>query len=212
VTWVPEYSQRRNLRLQAYDYAQSGAYFVTVCTQGHACLFGTIVEDSMRLNDVGKMVVAAWEALPDRFQGIEQDAFVVMPNHIHGIIVLVGAGLVPARGGVEANLVPALDGADLNPGDHKGRPYGVGRGPTLGGVVGAFKSITTVLYTRGVRESAWPAFRGRVWQRNFYEHVIRDEDSLQRTREYIICNPLRWSLDRENPKNVNGRDPCLRET
>lgn len=184
--------RRRSLRLQGYDYAQAGAYFVTLCTQDRICLFGEIVDEQMRLNDAGKMVLASWDALPDRFRGIDLDEFVVMPNHIHGIIVLtdstaVGAGLVPARDG----------------------PIDAGRAttrgaPTVGEVVGAFKSITTVLYIRGVNQSGWPPFRGRVWQRNYYEHVIRDEASLHGIREYIVNNPLQWALDRENPANVRA--------
>ncbi len=184
MTCDPDRHQRRSLRLQSYDYTQAGAYYVTICTQDRECLFGDIADDSMRLNDVGKMVETAWEALPSRFPSLDLDAFVVMPNHLHGIIFLVGAGLVPAR----------------DQGDHKGRPY-ARMAPTLGDVLGTFKSITTVAYTRGVKQLAWPAFRGRIWQRNYYEHIIRDEASLHGIREYITNNPLQWALDRENPAN-----------
>lgn len=212
---------RRSLRLKDYDYARAGAYFVTICAQDRACLFGDIVDGEMRLNDAGRMVVAVWDALPDRFQGIGLDAFVLMPNHIHGIIVLVGAGLVPARDGAgqigddpiraTTRVAPtALARRFLQVPDGDPTRATTRVAPTVGGVVGALKSITTVLYTRGVNQSGWPAFRGRVWQRNYYEHVIRDETSLHGIREYVLNNPLQWALDRENPANVGaGLVPAL---
>lgn len=173
----PEKHHRRSIRLKGYDHAQPGAYFVTVVTQDRTCLFGDVVDGETRLNDAGCMVVAEWEALPDRFPGVDLDAFIVMPNHIHGIIVVTeGAG-----------LVPALDGATTRV------------APTLGDVVGAFKSRVTVEYIRGVKAAMWSAFRSRLWQRNYYEHVIRDEESLSRIRRYIVDNPMRWEYDRENP-------------
>jgi REP element-mobilizing transposase RayT len=194
----PKKHHRRSIRLKGYDYSQAGAYFVTICTQDRACLFGEVVDGEMRLNDVGRMVVAEWERLPERFPDVALDAFVVMPNHIHGIIVIthpdrVGAGLVPAQEG-----------------DHEGRPYdtdpdrttGTGAttrvAPTVGDVVSAFKSSVTVEYARGVKTFGWLPFRRRLWQRNYYEHIIRSEDSLNRIRQYIVENPARWVFDREN--------------
>ncbi|HDL16306.1 MAG TPA: transposase [Rhizobiales bacterium] len=179
---------RRSIRLKDYDYTGDGAYFVTVCIKDRDCLFGEVVDDAMRLNAAGEMVLAEWGALSDRFPTVELDAFIVMPNHIHGVIVItcdgnVGAGLVPA---------PHVSGADTNRATTR-------VAPTLGNVVGAFKSLTTVLYARGVKQSGWPAFAGRLWQRNYYEHVIRGEVSLNRIRQYILDNPAQWAFDRENP-------------
>jgi REP element-mobilizing transposase RayT len=205
---------RRMLRLKHYDYTQAGAYFVTVCTQNRNCLFGVIRDGVMCLNDAGRMIESAWEELENRFSDMSLDAFVVMPNHLHGIIVLaapeashmqaghapgcappVGAGLVPAH-------TPPLVGAGLVPARS-----------TLATVMGAFKSISTVKYTRGVAEFGWPGFRGRVWQRSYFEHVIRDEAALSGIREYIANNPLQWALDRENPANAAkprlGASPVL---
>ncbi|WP_298482655.1 transposase [uncultured Chloroflexus sp.] len=199
----PEKHHRRSIRLKGYDYSQAGAYFITIVTQDRACLFGEVVDGEMRLNDAGRMVWDEWDALPDRFPGLELDAFVVMPNHVHGIIVLtgsatVGAGLVPAPDGdmpapdgVRAGLVPA----PLVPAPNEATTRVA---PTIGDIVGAFKSITTVAYIRGVKQSGWPPFRGRVWQRNYYEHIIRNEESLNRIRQYIADNPLRWAFDRES--------------
>ena len=180
---------RRSIRLKGYDYSQAGAYFVTIVTQGRVCLFGDVVGDTMQLNGAGRLAQAAWEGLPRRFPGIGLDTFVVMPNHVHGIIVIDES--------VGASLVGSQDG------DHAGMPDGERAttrvAPTLGDVVGAYKSIVTVEYARGVRANGWRRFRGRLWQRNYYEHVIRDERELHLAREYIVNNPLQWSLDRENP-------------
>lgn len=172
---------RRSLRLQGYDYTQAGAYFVTICTQDRACLFGEIVDGEMRLNDAGRMVQAEWEALPGRFSGIDVDASIVMPNHAHGILLInpVGAPF----------MAPHDPGAD-NPG-------AMNRAPTLGEIIRAFKAVAT----RRLRQSGLSEF---AWQRNYYEHIIRDESSLQGIREYIMNNPLRWALDRENPAHVDA--------
>ncbi len=228
--------RRRSTRLKGYDYSQPGAYFVTIVTQDRLCLFGDVVEDRMRLSGAGEMARTVWEGLSRRFAGIGVDLFVVMPNHIHGIIVIdestsddaanesVGASLVGAldvadRDRATTRVAPTSDPADESVGvplvgTHEGDHARTGDGerattrvaPTLGDVVGAYKSITTVEYTRGVKARGWRPFRGRLWQRNYYEHVIRDEDELGRAREYIVNNPLRWALDRENPAVAGNTD------
>jgi len=162
---------RRLVRLAGYDYSQTGAYFVTVCTQDRACFFGVATEDSaICWNGAGQMLVAQWAALADRFPAVEIDTFVVMPNHLHGIVWIcdskpthkTNANRATTRvaptgvgygGTVGAGLVPARPAQDPR--------------PTLGDVMGAFKSVTTVAYTRGVKTSGWPGFRGRLWQRNY---------------------------------------------
>ena len=170
---------RHSIRLRGYDYSQAGAYFVTVCVQRHECLFGDVANGKMRLNDAGRTAQTAGEGLPDHFPSVELDTFVVMPNHVHGIIVLVGAGLaLPKRGA--ASSAPTT--------------------PTLGNVMRAFKSISAINVNRLLSRSGQS-----LWQRNYYEHIIRDAESLDRIREYIVANPLRWALDRENPRRT-GED------
>lgn len=171
----PGRQRRQPLRLIGYDYAQPGCYFVTVVTQDRRCLFGDIAGAEMRLNDAGEMAQKAWEELPQRFPTITLDAFVIMPNHIHGIIV---------------TNTPAEDGATTRV------------APTLGDVIGAYKSLTTVAYGRGVNTLRWTPFQGRLWQRNYYEHIVRDDGSLSRIRQYIRDNPAHWAFDRENPRAV----------
>jgi putative transposase len=166
--------RRRSLRLQGYDYAQAGAYFLTICTQNRKCMFGNVEQGRMRLNDAGELAVATWSNMSERFPEIDLDMFVVMPNHLHAIIVLSDTG---------SAVGAAISSA-----------------PTIGDVVGAFKSSFTVQFIDGVKKKRWPAFDRRVWQRNYYEHIIRDERDLDRVRRYIDENPAAWEFDQENPQ------------
>lgn len=181
-----EIHRRCSLRLKGYDYSQEGAYFVTVCTQHKVCHFGDIVDGEVRLNNVGRMIESAWNDLPQYYPDVAIDAFVVMPNHIHGIIILtVGAG-------------PRACPMDPRARPHKGQPQGVAPTTSLPDVVHRFKSLTTTRYRQGVHREGWRPFAGRLWQRNYYEHVIRNEEDLNRIREYIADNPALWAEDENN--------------
>jgi REP element-mobilizing transposase RayT len=187
MTYDPARHHRHSIRLPAYDYARPGAYFLTICTQNRECVFGEVIQGQMVLNGRGQMVESVWHQLPQHYPCVEIDTFVVMPNHVHGIIVLVGAG-------------PRACPNTGRPRVHSGRPQGVA--PTtmsLPDVVHRFKSLTTARYRTGVLQDGWQPFPGRLWQRNYYEHVIRDERELNRVRQYIINNPARWEDDVENP-------------
>ena len=184
----PDRHHRRSIRLKGYDYSQAGVYFVSVCTQNRECLFGAIVGGEMVLNHAGRMVETVWDRLARRFPDIELDESIILPNHIHGIITIVGAPLVGAQS-VDAQSV-----------DVQARRAGTRPAPTrLGDVVGAFKSITTHRYIVGVRQHGWQPFPRRLWQRNYYEHIVRDDNELTNIRGYITGNPGQWELDRENP-------------
>ena len=191
---------RRSVRLKGYDYATAGAYFVTVVTQERLCLFGDVTDGKVRLSVAGRLVRRVWESLPDRFAGLALDAFVVMPNHVHGVVVMdrpAGAPLVGDRSGRGA----------ADPGDRPGATTRVAPTPdgyALSDVVHAYKSSTTAHYARRVTADGWPPFPGRLWQRNYYEHVVRGDDDLDRIRTYIQENPLKWELDTENP-DVAGK-------
>ena len=150
------------------------------------CLFGEIAKGEMKANDAGRMVLAVWKELSTHYLGVEGDEFVVMPNHIHGVIVLVGAGPRACPDAGSGNQ----DG---------GQPQGVAPTLSLQDVVHRFKTLTTKRYADGVKQFGWTPFRGRLWQRNYYEHIVRDEESLNRIRQYILDNPARWAFDRENP-------------
>jgi putative transposase len=189
---------RRSLRLKSYDYTTAGAYFVTICTQDRACLFGDVAAGAMRLNEAGRMVARLWDDLAVRFSGVEIDQCVVMPNHLHGILVLPYADMgADAAIGATTRVAPTIDGP-------VGAPLVGASAPSvrLGDVVGAFKSLTTVGYIDGVKTNAWPEFRERLWQRNYYEHIVRDETALNRIRRYIDYNPARWEFDDENPRRT----------
>ena len=168
--------KRRSLRLKEYDYAKAGAYFVTMCTQDRRCLFGDIAADQMYLSDAGNMLAGLWSDIPNRLPLVEIDVFVVMPNHLHGVIVLPDVASV---GSDEMTKVP-----------------------NLGDVIGTFKSLTTVEYVHGVKTKSWPGFQQRLWQRNYYDHVIRNGRDLERIRRYIDENPARWAYDDENPQKI----------
>ena len=170
----PDKHHRRSIRLKGYDYSQPGAYFVTVVTQDRACLFGEIVDGEMQLNNSGQIAKAAWDELPARFPSVRLDAFIVMPNHVHGII-MVGAQFIAPSDGFGATNQGVMNHA-----------------PTLGEIVRTYKAASTRL----IRQAGTPDF---AWQRNYYEHIVRDEESLNRIRRYILDNPARWEFDRENP-------------
>ncbi|MCF6255245.1 MAG: transposase [Gammaproteobacteria bacterium] len=144
----------------------------------------------MILNDAGRMVVARWLDLAQRFTGIGLNEYTVMPNHFHGIIeLLVGVPLVGTQNEDTQNMGQPQPERQPQP----GQPQGIA--PTVGDIVGAFKSITTNEYIHGVKQNHWPRFDKKLWQRNFYEHIVRDEESYLKISEYIKTNPAKWQDD-----------------
>ncbi|MBI4643754.1 MAG: hypothetical protein HY743_08560 [Deltaproteobacteria bacterium] len=189
-------------RRRSLHYSREGVYFLTVCTQNREYLFGEIVDGSMHPNASGEMVLLTWEELPRRFPVLELDARVLMPNHFHAIAVIRrGESCIRPSCAPPDNFI-SLD-RDRRLGDHKDRPYGKIRpqgtaAGSIGRIVQAFKSMTTHQYLRGIREYGWQPFPGKLWQRNYYERIVRDEEEWQRISEYIAANPINWALDREN--------------
>jgi putative transposase len=200
MAYDPYKHHRRSIRLKEYDYSQDNLYFVTICIKNGLCLLGDVIGDEMMLNPAGQMVEAEWLALPSRFPQVELDVFQVMPNHFHGILGIqnidgssVGVGLVPAQD----DAATTTDRATT-----RVAPTVAGDAPVrtvLGNMIGAFKSITTNEYIVGVNELDWEPFPGKLWQRNFYEHIIRNERALKAIREYIINNPANWAADQLHP-------------
>lgn len=185
----PDKHNRRSIRLKGYDYSQPGLYFVTVCTQNREMLFGEIVKGQIELNKAGQMIKSIWEEIPIHLKRIKIDYFQIMPNHFHGIIKIVGAdhSVCP-----EYEQPHTGDGIDEN----TGQSQGIAPTLSLSGVVQRFKSLTTKLYIDGVNQNDWLPFNGKLWQRNYYEHIIRDEPELNRIRQYITENPLKWQDDK----------------
>jgi len=167
---------RKSLRLRHYDYSQAGLYFITICTQNKVPLFGQIKNSSIVLNDAGLAINQCWLDITHHFPSVNLHQHVIMPNHLHGIIELVGAPLVGAR-------TP-----------DNGHPQGIA--PTIGSIIGAFKSLSTNRYIKGVKQNGWRPFERKLWQRNYYEHIIRNDESCLKIIEYIDTNPLRWQLDK----------------
>ncbi len=165
----PDIHHRQSIRLKDYDYSQAGAYYVTIVTHERRVLFGDVVDDKMQLNETGQLVVDVWEWLAARHSYVKLDSFVVMPNHLHGIIVIDD----PRRG--DSRIAPTK---------HK----------SLGRLIGMFKTVTT---KQSNLAQGTPG--QRLWQRNYYERVIRNDEEWNRVREYIAANPTQWEFDVENP-------------
>lgn len=208
----PEKHHRRSIRVRGYDYTQAGAYSVTLCTYQRQCLFGEITNGTMHLNLSGQFVQACWNNLPNHFASVQLDAYVVMPNHIHGIIIIieknhdVDVGTVGAkhlRGKFMyeaqecyANASPCVDSSLPEfSGTTFSTPKGTKSG-SLGAILQNFKSVSTRKINRMDSTSG-----ETIWQRNYHEHIIRDENSLHQIRQYITHNPKRWIEDPENPRN-----------
>lgn len=173
----PARHHRRSIRLKGYDYTAAGAYFVTNVTHQRECLFGEMVDGEMRLNPLGEIAAWAWEWLAQQYPYVDLDAWVVMPNHIHGILVMdVGARPSPSVGARRDAPLPII----------KRKP--------LGQLIGAFKTVSAKRINEHRATPGHP-----VWQRNYYEHIIRNEAALGRIRAYIHNNPAQWALDNDNP-------------
>jgi REP element-mobilizing transposase RayT len=201
--------RRRSIRLPGYDYTSPGAYFVTICVHDRECLLGKVEHEQMHLSDQGRLVETAWQALPKHFPYVDLDAFVVMPNHLHGIIVLSertrGRGEASTMTGVEAMARPAgEDSPQSSKGAMDASPLQIPSAPapgSLGAIVGNFKSVTTRRINR-MRGTPGAPF----WQRNYWEHIIRDERSLMRIRQYIQYNTARWAEDQLHPDARSYRE------
>lgn len=171
----PKIHHRRPIRLKGYDYSKEGAYFITICCHDKECRFGKIVnyesyaDAQMELNEYGMIAYNEWVKLPERFSNFDLDVFQIMPNHIHGIIILNNA---------------FTNSETMN--------------ATIGVIVGAYKSLVVNACLKIYKSKN--EIMGKFWQRNYYEHVIHDEQSYQTISNYIINNPAKWYDDKFNLK------------
>ena len=210
MTYKPDKHHRHSIRLKEYDYSQAGAYFLAICTQNRECLFGDIIDGEIRLNEYGEIVAAEWIQTQIIRQNIQIDEYVVMPNHFHGIIILndpVGARRCLARSEMAARSeMPTRSEMATNAKQTNGQTRATHRvaptvqSGTIGSIIGQFKSIVTKQINQIRNTTGHP-----VWQRNYYEHVIRSEESLHKIREYIINNPLKWDDDENNLGDIIHR-------
>jgi REP element-mobilizing transposase RayT len=174
----PQKHHRKSIRLPGYDYSQAGAYYITIVTYHRDCLFGEIVNEEMILNDFGKIADECWRAIPEHFPFVELGAYVIMPNHVHGIIVIHDMG---RRGA-----------ALLRPYDN---PHKINVKPgSLGAIVRSYKSAVSYRIGREHNTTG-------IWQRNYYEHIIRDEEEMRNKTHYINANPSLWDEDDNHPRN-----------
>jgi REP element-mobilizing transposase RayT len=167
----PQKHHRRSVRLKEYDYSQAGAYFVTIVAHQRACLFGKIMDRGMKLNNIGEIIANTWKWLADQYPYVEPLHGVVMPNHFHGLLMIHDDG----RGG------------------SRSAPTGTKRKP-LGRLIGAFKTVSTKQINL-LRQTEGAV----VWQRNYYEHIVRNEKEMDHIWKYIEANPSMWAEDDENP-------------
>jgi putative transposase len=220
MNYNPEKHHRRSIRLKGYDYTGKGAYYFTICCHQRRCLLGEIKDDVMHLNLVGATVKAVWDSLPRHFPLIELDAFVVMPNHVHGIIVITdsagncnpnrnnnrnsncrGEAFVPGCNNTPPQFsstnadAPYVATASLTPfpGCNNTPPPRGTQSGSIGAILQNFKSVATRRVNRITRNL------GTLWQRNYYEEIIRNEKAYENIRRYIVENPLSWDEDEENP-------------
>jgi Transposase IS200 like. len=174
--------RRHSIRLRGYDYSQPGAYFVTICTQNHESLLGEIVDEKMRLNTFGRIVEHEWLRTPILRPNVVLDVFVVMPNHFHAIVMITDNGRGVSQYAPTANQPPLRSPSQ-----------------TIGAIVRGFKSVTTkrINQTRQMSDA-------QVWQRNYYEHIIRGEEEANRIRQYVVHNPNCWAEDKDNPARLEA--------
>ncbi|MHA1344653.1 MAG: transposase [Promethearchaeota archaeon] len=173
---------RKSIRLRDYDYSQPGLYFITICTQNKLCLFGQIKNEKMILNNAGEMVKKCWLEIPKHHSNVVLHKYIIMPNHIHGIIEIVGVqNIEPGRKkykivGVQ-NIEPLLRNKfqKIIPG-------------SIGSIVRGFKIGVTKWFHKNTNIK-------NVWQRNYYEHIIRNKKSYIKITEYIENNPIKWKND-----------------
>jgi len=167
---LPAWPKRKRTRLDGFDYGLGFAYFITLCTKKRLALFGQVINRALAPSPAGEMIARLWQELPGNFPGLVLDVFAVMPDHFHAIL----------------GLIDSPTGQD---GPAQGRPL-----LTLPSIVKRFKSITTVGYIKGVKELGWPAFDGQLWQRSYYDHVVRCDADLEIRRSYIYNNAVAWQL------------------
>ena len=194
MTFNPEIHRRQSYRLKGWDYSQPGLYFVTICVKDRKCLFGDIVDGRMVLSNEGKIIEEEWLNTEEVRKNFKLDEWVIMPNHVHGIIVIKSMDdMARACVGTTRRVVCVGTTRRVVPTEHPKRPNGPGKG-SIGAMIGQFKSIASK------RINKFNNTPGQIiWQPKFHDHIIRNELSLNRIREYIINNPLNWDLDKKNP-------------
>ncbi len=185
---------RRSIRLRETDYSVPGFYFITICVKNRSCLFGGISDGVLKLNELGNIAKRCWGDIPNHYQNVIVDEYIIMPNHIHGILLITDQN----NTGVQ-NIEPLRQSSNGNVGAQYFVPTTPGLNQfqhTVSGSIGAIIRGFKIGVTKWWRENG---YEGGLWQRNYYEHIIRNEKSLNQIRQYIHDNPFNWSIDENNP-------------
>ena len=202
----PTIHHRRSIRLKGYDYSQAGMYFVTICVQNHSCLFGKIVGGDMVLNDIGKIVEKCWLEIVQHYPNAVLHEYIVMPNHVHGIIELTNDGndtQPPVLSPNDNDTQPSVGAKNFSPNETPNEtpvtPNNNDTQTTIGAknfspLRGTSRTIGAIV--RGFKIGVTKQLGYSVWQRNYWENIIRDEQSYQRIANYIINNPINWKGDK----------------
>jgi REP element-mobilizing transposase RayT len=205
---------RKLNRLKNFDYTQDGCYFVTICSKNRIECFGDVLNEEMRLNEFGRIIRECWLDLPNHYANCELDEYIIMPNHVHGIIVInnenmamvgtVGTGFKPGKWN-KINMAGTVGTGFKHGKWNKINMVGTGLKP-VPTVVGKIYSLSEIIRgfktfsSRKINEQ-YPGVEFR-WQRSFYDHIIRNEKSLEKIRRYIYYNPAKWEYDRNQPANL----------
>ena len=193
----PEIHHRHSIRLKNYDYSRAGMYFITICVQHKQSLFGKIENGKMILNDAGKMIEKWWEKLPAKFSNIKLNTYTIMPNHFHAIVEIIENDdkIVGANPCVCPNLRDYQNTHEYDKNKIQGRHAGLPL-QKLHLILQWFKTMTTNEYIHGTKTFGWKQFYKKLWQRNYFEHIIRNEQSYQFIADYIVNNPANWINDK----------------
>ena len=202
--------RRRAMRLPGYDYTQPGAYFVTICVQHRKCLFGTVTDRKLQLNEIGQIIIDCWNHIPQHFPSVELYEYVVMPNHMHGIIAWgipkpedphppkIAEARSPRLSQIATPFENTKNVGARSPRPLKNNLNRINETPSfsLGKIIAYFKYQSTKRINQRYNTPGM-----RLWQKNYYDHIVRDDPDLQRLREYIQINPMKWELDQLHPDN-----------
>ena len=198
IKFDPKIHHRKSIRLKEYDYSQAGGYYITIVSLRRESIFGEVVNGEMRINALGKIIEECWFEIPAHFPNTNADIFVVMPNHVHGILIIHAD---PGRGTIYRAPTPGIENRAPTPTiEQFGKPV-VGSLPTI---IQTFKATVTRRAGRELNLS-------NVWQSNYYEHIIRDNNDYERIAGYILTNPSNWNNDEENPGNVKLRGFAIKK-
>jgi putative transposase len=188
---------RKRNRLSGFDYSKGYAYFVTICIHDNLHLLSEIINEQSVLSESGKMIESWWLELSNKYDDVILDEYIIMPNHIHGIII-INDSVVDGLRVVPNEITSVGDDLCVVPGKTDRHI-----GPTLPEIIQWFKTMTTNEYIHGVKEGTFQRFNKHLWQRSYYDRIIRNEKEMNNIQAYIHYNPLKWDWEKHHPENLS---------